>query len=202
MNRVPTRAGRFRLGTKEIYLPNFTLTLLRTPELPPTTASFEVPLNLNKLDIRDYLWNVYGVQVLGVRSYIQQQKVRQDKPGAQRVAQRKWYRPRAIKRMLVEMEKPFVWPAEPENFDPWDKKTFDAAKKDREQTSEVYNPEYRLKPARDRESIAEQAKSLLKGETTWQSDPYSTRAQRNEWVDDGEPVEVDQHVEVPKLEKV
>lgn len=67
--------------------------------------------------MRDYLWNAYGVPVLGVRSYIQQQKVRQDKPGAKRITPRKWYRPRSIKRMLVEMEKPFVWPEEPENFD-------------------------------------------------------------------------------------
>jgi large subunit ribosomal protein L23 len=57
------------------------------------------------------------VEVRGVRSYIQQQKVRQDKPGAIRVAPRKWYRPRSIKKMLVEMEKPFVWPEEPENYD-------------------------------------------------------------------------------------
>jgi len=52
-----------------------------------------------------------------VRSYIQQQKVRQDKPGAARVRPRQWYRPRSIKKMLVEMESPFVWPEKPENFD-------------------------------------------------------------------------------------
>jgi large subunit ribosomal protein L23 len=48
------------------------------------------------------------VRVKGVRSYIQQQKVRQDKPGAKRPAQRRWYRPRAIKRMIVELEEPFI----------------------------------------------------------------------------------------------
>jgi large subunit ribosomal protein L23 len=74
-------------------------------------------LNLNKLDLRDYLYNCYGVRVLGVRSYIQQQKVRQDKPGAKRPAPRRWYRPRAVKKMLVEMESPFVWPEEPESFE-------------------------------------------------------------------------------------
>jgi len=99
------------------HRPNFTLTLLRTPKSPPTFASFIVPLNLNKLDLRDYLWNGYGVSVKGVRSYILQQKIRQDKVGAKRPAPRKWYRPRSIKKMMVELEKPFVWPAEPANFD-------------------------------------------------------------------------------------
>lgn len=53
----------------------------------------------------------------GVRSYIQQQKLRQDKPNAKRPAPRRWFRPRSIKKMMVEMEQPFVWPEEPENFD-------------------------------------------------------------------------------------
>jgi large subunit ribosomal protein L23 len=97
--------------------PNFTLTLLRTPKNPPTFASFIVPLNLNKLDLRDYLYNGYGVTVQGVRSYILQQKIRQDKPGSKRPAPRKWFRPRSIKKMMVEMDKPFVWPEEPVNFD-------------------------------------------------------------------------------------
>lgn len=51
--------------------------------------------------------------VVGVRSYIQLQKLRQDRPGAIRISPRKWFRPRSIKKMTVEMEKPFVWPEEP-----------------------------------------------------------------------------------------
>jgi large subunit ribosomal protein L23 len=99
------------------FSPNFTLTLLRTPKLPPTFASFIVPLNTNKLDLRDYLYHCYGVRVLGVRSFVQQQKLRQDKPGAIRPSPRQWYRPRSIKKMLVELERPFAWPEEPEDFD-------------------------------------------------------------------------------------
>ena len=76
-----------------------------------------MPLNLNKLDLRDYLWNVYDIRVNSVRSYIQLQKMRQDKPGAKRPSPRKWYRPRSIKRMTVEMEQPFVWPEEPKDLD-------------------------------------------------------------------------------------
>ena len=64
------------------YRPNFTLTLLRTPFAPPNYATFITPLHLNKLDLKDYLYNLYGVEVLSVRSYVQQARVRQDKPGA------------------------------------------------------------------------------------------------------------------------
>lgn len=53
----------------------------------------------------------------GVRSYVQMQKLRQDKPGARRPSPRRWFRPRSIKKMMVEMEQPFVWPEEPENYD-------------------------------------------------------------------------------------
>ena len=128
----------FKIGQKQIHLsatqenpkihqihnadklsrPNFTLTLLRTPHLPPTFATFIAPLNLNKLDIRDYLFHVYGVTCLKVRSYVQQQRVRQGKPGELRPAPRRWYRPRAVKRMTVEMDKPFVWPEAPKDFEP------------------------------------------------------------------------------------
>lgn len=76
-----------------------------------------MPLNLNKLDLRDYLWNMYAVRVKGVRSYIQQQKVRQDRPGAKRPAPRRWFRPRAVKKMMVELEEPFAWAEEPESLE-------------------------------------------------------------------------------------
>lgn len=56
--------------------PNFVLTLLRTPHSPPHFASFLTPLYLNKLDLKDYLWHAYGLQVLGVRSYVIQARVR------------------------------------------------------------------------------------------------------------------------------
>ncbi|TVY25331.1 54S ribosomal protein, mitochondrial [Lachnellula hyalina] len=176
-------------GKKQVFLPNFTLTLLRTPNLPPTFASFIVPLNLNKLDLRDYMWNVYGVPVRGVRSYIQQQKLRQDKPGAKRPAPRRWFRPRSIKKMMIEMEQPFVWPEEPTNFDEWDKDTHDAAKKEREATEATFRPDIREKPTAERKSIAEQAKALLRGEDTW------TPA-ASQWEDDGEAVEVEKDVKI------
>ena len=60
------------------------------------------------------MWNVYGIHCRGVRSYIQMQKIRQDKPGEKRPKPRKWFRPRSVKKMLIEMERPFVWPAVPD----------------------------------------------------------------------------------------
>ncbi|KZF23119.1 hypothetical protein L228DRAFT_281871 [Xylona heveae TC161] len=180
---VPALAARhFNLGGKEVYLPNFTLTLLRTPFLPPNYASFIVPLNLNKLDIRDYLFHAYGVKVVSVRSYVQQQRVRQDKPGSRMPAPRRWYRPRSIKKMTVEMDKPFVWPEEPEDFSSWEKERYDAAAKSQEKEQEKYRPDYAAKPTAERKSIAEQAQALLSGKEQW----------RPQWVDSGAPVEVEQ----------
>lgn len=92
--------------------PDFTIALVRTPFLPPRYASFHVPLSFNKLDMRDYLQRVYSVGVVGVRSYIEQQKVTRMRPmgrwGYGRVR-----RPESKKRMTVEMKEPFVWPEAP-----------------------------------------------------------------------------------------
>lgn len=98
--------------------PNFTLALIRTPHLPPNYAQFKVPLNINKLDLKDYLLHVYSVKVLSVRSYIQQQKVQRAKPADMNRPVIKWYRPRAIKKMTVELEEPFVYPPPPEDLSP------------------------------------------------------------------------------------
>lgn len=54
-----------------------------------------------------------------MRSYILPQKIRQDTQGAKRPAPRKWFRPRSIKKMMVEMDKPFVWPEEPVDLTPY-----------------------------------------------------------------------------------
>ncbi|KAG9230135.1 hypothetical protein BJ875DRAFT_385810 [Amylocarpus encephaloides] len=171
--------------------PNFTLTLLRTPKQPPNFATFIVPLNLNKLDLRDYLWNAYGVPVRGVRSFIQQQKLRQDKPNAKRAAPRRWFRPRAIKKMMVEMDDPFVWPDEPTDFTAWEKETKDALDEDQKKKQDQAAPDYREKPSHERKSIAEQAKDILAGKDVW-----STEATKPTWEDDGEEVEVEKDVKI------
>ena len=77
-----------------------------------------MPLNLNKLDIKDYLYHAYGVRVISVRSYVQQQRVQQDKERAYDPKRNRWFRPRSIKKMTVQMDKGFVWPEEPTDFKP------------------------------------------------------------------------------------
>ena len=158
------------------------------PDAPANIAEFIVPLNLNKLDIRDYLFNLYNVRALGVRSYVQQQKMSM-RPKA---TSRQFYRPRAIKKMFVELESPFVWPKEPENFEEWDKKTFEAAQEDQKASQEVLDPETKKKPSKERDSIKEQAKALLAGEEEWAPTRWAG------WEDVGEAVEVDAGVELPK----
>ncbi|KAI9723930.1 MAG: hypothetical protein M1812_000648 [Candelaria pacifica] len=170
-----------RFGSKQIFLPNFTLTLLRTPFLPPTFASFIVPLNLTKIDVRDYIFHAYGVEVLTVRSFVHQQKVRQDKPNASRPQARKWFRPRAIKKMTIEMERPFVWPDEPDNYEPWDKVKFDQVEEAAQAERDRLGPQAAEKPSGHRESIAEQARRLSTGKARWS----------HQWEDVGEPVEVE-----------
>jgi large subunit ribosomal protein L23 len=155
-------------------------------------------LNLNKLDLRDYLWNCYGIPVTSVRSYIQIQKLRQDKPGARRPSPRKWFRPRSIKKMTVEMERPFVWPEVPD-LEKWDKKTFDAAQKEREENEKQFRPDGRQIPTKERASIAEQARLLLQGKEKWKTG--NTRREWSEWENVGEEIEVERDVQLPKLER-
>ncbi|RPB29389.1 ribosomal protein L25/L23 [Terfezia boudieri ATCC MYA-4762] len=103
-------------GKKQVFLPNFRIGLLRASHLPPNFAQFIVPLNFTKLDLKDYLYHAYGVKVLSVRSYVVQQKVKRIKNLEE--PRREWYRPRAIKKMTIELERPFVYPAEPTDLSP------------------------------------------------------------------------------------
>jgi large subunit ribosomal protein L23 len=75
-----------------------------------------VPLNINKLDLRDYLKHGYGVEVLNVRSFITQRKIQRTKPGTTGIH---YYRPRSIKKMTVELVEPFVYPSEPTDLSPY-----------------------------------------------------------------------------------
>ncbi|ESZ93849.1 hypothetical protein SBOR_5790 [Sclerotinia borealis F-4128] len=180
-----------KMGRKQVFLPNFTITLLRTPTLPPSFASFIVPLNLNKLDLRDYLWNLYGIEVRGVRSYIQAQKLREGKEGQKVPSPRQWFRPRSIKRMMVEMERPFVWPEEPKDFSDWDQEKVKARQEYEEELQRSTYPDAKQKPTNERISIAEQARAILQGKEKWKST-------LNTWVNVGGEKEVETDVHVPR----
>ncbi|KAI5785587.1 hypothetical protein DFH27DRAFT_576190 [Peziza echinospora] len=142
------------IGRNKIYLPNFTIGLLRSKHLPPKYAQFLVPLNFTKLDIKDFLLHGYGVKTLSVRSYVVQQKVQRIKNLNE--PRKEAYRPRAIKRMTVELEKPFVYPAEPEDLTPWDNALWKSANKERQETGGVAGDKKKKKE--NRSQLMEMAK--------------------------------------------
>ena len=169
--QYPILFDQFRQGQKKVFLPNFTLTLLRTPHLPPQYASFFVPLNFSKLDLRDYLFNLYDIRTLRIRSYVQQQKPKKyrfpkDIPNASPIV--KWHRPRSIKKMTVELEEGFAWPPEPTDLTPWENELFtqrsEALKEEREVS--------RIPPSRQENpgarEYAREAKQLLKRQVEWE----------------------------------
>lgn len=141
-------------------------------ELPPQFATFHVPLRFNKLDIRDYLLNVYNVSTTRVRSHLVQSPVRTDE------VTNRIKRAPPTKYMTVEMAKPFVWPAEPtdEEREKWHgeemrlriaaEKAF-ADRRDRFQKSGEIAPKVRVKFTPDRRMLQQQAKDLLSGKTKW-----------------------------------
>ncbi|KAH8705117.1 hypothetical protein BGW36DRAFT_332217 [Talaromyces proteolyticus] len=169
-----TSALRGRLGRnsplsqrKQIFLPEFVITLIRTPFLPPRYASFKVPLNFNKLDMRDYMQRVYGVDVLGVRSYIQQMKpTRNRKDG--NPGHGPWRRPQSKKKMTIEMTQPFVWPDPPKDDSPWDKDNFYEIQKESKAEQRSRQPKAAMEaPEKKRTALEQQAKDLLEGKITW-----------------------------------
>lgn len=91
---------------------------MRRDSDPADWATFQVPLRFTKFDIRDYLYNLYNVEVKAVRSWVRR-PVAPVKNDAGR-----YVRPRAEKYMTVEMTKPFVWPQLPVDLSPWDKELY------------------------------------------------------------------------------
>lgn len=92
--------------------PNVVIALVRTPRLPPTFAQFSVPLKFNKLDLKNYLQNAYGIFPLSIRSSIRQQAVETVMIGKTRRYKRK----QPEKRMTIEMKEPFIWPEDIKDF--------------------------------------------------------------------------------------
>jgi large subunit ribosomal protein L23 len=107
-------ATPFRLGTKRVYLPNTIFTLVRgSGKLPANQAMFHVPLKVNKFDVRDYLYNLYGLVTTSVKTMIQQSPLqrgtqRQRARGLHFKRQLQMSRPASSKRVIVTMEEPFT----------------------------------------------------------------------------------------------
>lgn len=151
--------------------PTHVVTMLRRPAHPPTWATFQVPLRFNKFDIRDYLWNLYRVESVRVRSWVKHSPL--ERIGG-RVS-----RPPMTKIMTVEMTQPFVWPAEPEDKEPWHNKMFRARQKAQDtQRSQQIESQRGILPVPSkvaegtaaRKSLRKAAAALLKGEKEWTTD--------------------------------
>ena len=100
---------------KQIYLPEFNITFIRTPTLGPYYACFQVPLWFNKLDMKSYLKNVYSTDVIHVRSYVthgRKDNRKAARPGGAGPA----FRQPSKKRMTVQLVEPFEWPEEVKDF--------------------------------------------------------------------------------------
>ncbi|KAK6202139.1 mitochondrial 54S ribosomal protein YmL41 [Pestalotiopsis sp. IQ-011] len=166
-------AKTFRTGTKQVFLPDHVVTLCRPhrPQ-PPQFATFQVPLTFNKLDIRDYLLHAYKVNTRNVRSHLAQRPPRLS-PFTGRIG-----RPPPIKYMTVELEKPFVFPAEPaeEEHGKWHteemQKRVDMEKEYERRASSYRDKGTLVSPAMrrrddDRNMLAKQAQDLLEGKVKW-----------------------------------
>ncbi|KAK9455673.1 hypothetical protein V1511DRAFT_498405 [Dipodascopsis uninucleata] len=101
----PVYTKHFRLGHKEVYFPNKPVILMQpfSSNYNPYKATFMVPSAFNKFDLRDYLYNIYGLAVKKVTSNLKFNK----------------YEYQTYKYMTVEMDEPFVYPDTPQDLSPW-----------------------------------------------------------------------------------
>ncbi|GKT47236.1 54S ribosomal protein L23, mitochondrial [Colletotrichum spaethianum] len=169
---VARQAPNFKLGAKPVFLPNHVVTLIRKDRAPPNWATFNVPLTFTKFDLRDYLWNLYGVEVTAVRSWVKQS------PIERKGASSGYYRPQSQKFMTVQMTKAFVWPSPPEDLEPWNKKLWDAreATSQKQYREDVARQLGRLAyPSKDKESaerkkLRREAAKMMEGKKEFKSD--------------------------------
>ncbi|KAJ9081466.1 mitochondrial 54S ribosomal protein YmL41 [Entomophthora muscae] len=93
-------------GKKLVYFPNFVFTMIRTT-LPPNQVAFRVPINLGKIDIRDFLTNLYKVEVKDVRTMNYQGRIAREHHSNRR------YRLPSHKKAIVTLAEEFNYPQPP-----------------------------------------------------------------------------------------
>jgi len=122
---------------------------------------------MNKLDLKDYLYNLYGVQALHIRSYIIHGKVRRHRQTNRLV------RASQQKKMTIEM-KPgdnFVWPEVPAEVE--EKKNSaqnEAVKMEREEQKENRSEQGQYlgnTAKKEKKGLREKARALLEGKVKW-----------------------------------
>lgn len=106
----------FKQGLKQVFLPNAIFTMVRgSGKLPPNQVQFLVPLNVNKFDIRDYLYNLYKVTTTNVKVMIQLSPIQRGSNYERRKnlhmkLRLPFQRPSSVKKCIVTLEEPFVYP--------------------------------------------------------------------------------------------
>ncbi|PVU90654.1 hypothetical protein BB559_000992 [Furculomyces boomerangus] len=97
-------------GTKKVYFPNLIFTIVRDSKIGSNQAAFKVPLHVNKFDIKDYLTNIYKVNVTDVRTVVL--------PGRPTVDIRTGLRilTKRTKKAIVTLSEEFKYP-DPPNFE-------------------------------------------------------------------------------------
>lgn len=98
----------FRTGARQLFLPDATVTLCRA-RLPPHRALFKIPLSFSKLDLRDYLWHLYGLKTTRIAVALTPHRWRTSFRSGTALKERRSTQKRAI----VDMAEPFVFPDVP-----------------------------------------------------------------------------------------
>ncbi|EME78870.1 uncharacterized protein MYCFIDRAFT_212486 [Pseudocercospora fijiensis CIRAD86] len=164
----------FRVGKKELFIPNVNIAFIRGRL--PHEARFQVPLWFSKLDLRDYLWHAYQVEILRVRSYVKQSRVQSGKPHEIRPSVRRWHRPKAKKYMTVSLVRPFVWPERSEDHEEWNRKEVKAGDEEtRKMQEKLGSMSDAMVNEERRERMKEQAKALLEGKAKWKAPDERSR---------------------------
>lgn len=130
-----------------------------------------VPLSFNKFDLRDYLFHAYSVRTLSVRSFIKQLPIQRVQRGSKRdiPGRRQLFRPKSLKKMSVELEKPFVWPEVPGDLEAWDHGRYHMLVGEAEARASGQTGKGGEDAQGKRRSIAEQAQMLLRGQSVWKA---------------------------------
>lgn len=132
-----------------------------------------MPLRWTKFDLRDYLWNVYNVEIKKARSYVKAQPLAR-RPGFKMAM----YRPQAQKIMTVELAQPFQWPDVPENTQAWNKELYDKRQEKYDEMSERDLLRHKMDipmaskapPTPQRKELRSLAQKMLSGEVKWSND--------------------------------
>lgn len=111
LHLIATTAAYLYIFTEKVYLPNIVFQMVRSPNLQPNQVAFRVPQSCNKFDIHSYLTNIYGVNVLDVRTMNYATRYKQD-------GFRKWIKSsKAYKKAIVTIDEPFQWPEPSTHYD-------------------------------------------------------------------------------------